>query len=135
MSSINCKEDPSSEMIFQILHACPIQSSLAIGRYRQESSIARALLAPASACHPTRNDRKASSFLQFAILVLFSNQIFFHLQRLDLFLDFHQKSHLVLSSNGRNHCSVYRHETFEYLMEIRGRCIHVWYSKFLEFSF
>jgi hypothetical protein len=53
---------------------------------------------------------KHSPFVQSVILFSFLNWIFFHLQKLNLFPDFHRRFHLVLSSNGHNHCSVYRRE-------------------------
>jgi hypothetical protein len=72
-----------------------MQSFPVVGRYRQENSATLAFLAPASACHPINNDHKASSFHSIIILVLFSNQIFLCLKKLNLFLDFRKKSHLM----------------------------------------
>jgi hypothetical protein len=61
---------------------------------------------------------KHSPFVQSVILVPFLNQIFFRLLKLNLFPDFRQKFRLVLSSNGHNHCSVYRREARNYSLEI-----------------
>jgi hypothetical protein len=72
---------------------------------------------------------KHSHSVQFVILVRFSNQIFFHLWNLDLFLDSRQIFRLVLSSNAHNHCSVYRHKTHKNSLESRERCLHIWYSR------
>jgi hypothetical protein len=57
-------------------------------------------------------------FVQPAILVKFSNRIFFHLQRLNLFPYFRQKFCPIMSFNGHIHCSVYWCETRKYLFEI-----------------
>jgi hypothetical protein len=60
---------------------------------------------------------KHHPFFQFVTLVLLANQISFRRQKLNLFLDFLQKFLLMLSSNGRNHCSVYQSEACEYSSE------------------
>jgi hypothetical protein len=41
----------------------------------------------------------------------------------------------MLSSNGHNHCSVFRHKAHKYLLERWEEYPRVWYSMFLEFSF
>jgi hypothetical protein len=78
---------------------------------------------------------KHPPFVQPVILIPFSNRTFFRLRRLNLFPDFLWIFCLVMSSNGHNHCSVYRHKTHEYssenLREMSTRLVF----KFPEFSF
>jgi hypothetical protein len=70
-----------------------------------------------------RTGRKRSQGMilcfQFVILVMFSNQIFFRVRKLNLFPDLKWKLRLVLSSNGHNHCSIFwaRHANIRWKSE------------------
>jgi hypothetical protein len=78
---------------------------------------------------------KHLAFIQPAILVPFSNRIFFCLRRLNMFPSFHRKFAM---------CYILMAITIARLIGVRntnihqktwGRCLRVWCSKFLEFSF
>jgi hypothetical protein len=98
-SSVNSNENSSSAKTFHILRNRPIQPSLATGHYHQESPVAPAFLAPASACHPIRNDRKAFSFRSTCYFGSILKPDILSSLKAQSVLDFHQKSCLMLSSS------------------------------------
>jgi hypothetical protein len=133
--SLNSEEHPSSKKIFPTFIPLRPSPSLLIVALPWGKPATPALLALAFACHPIRNDRKQNRFPQIVILVQFLNRIFPCLWKLNLLPVLHKKFHIVLSFNGHNHCSVYRHKAHKYLLERREGYLQVSYSMFLEFSF
>jgi hypothetical protein len=134
-SSINSKEHRSSEKV--IRSSVPIQSSLSLrlSFAIKEISGAPAFLAPASACHQTGNDCKHHTFFQLLswfrsgtrFSSIFGNSICFQIFVKDFASCCLPMAITIARFIGVRHTNIHR--------KTWGRCLHIWCSKFLEFSF
>jgi hypothetical protein len=123
-SSVNSEEHPSSEKIFQILRTCPIQSSLSADHCHQDFCM--------------QSDREWSQHLLLSINLLYcfcswteSSSVLKSSICFQIFVKNFALCYLPMVITIARFISVRR----KYSLEIWGRCLRVWYSKFLEFSF